>query len=244
MKEKFSIPLKYKEGTFRAEEIKNFRGEAIDVEYLGCGELYKYIVPKYNREVVIYERSADDNPIVTATYDSNGVIKHIELQRNKRTELMYINFPDRETAKENIWQYSCFWGDWISEKILERKEKISRLFIDYFYDGQAVNFLVNTYTPEDVRKVIDDYNKYIESKGEKYKRRYYPVEDSSGNYYHDREIIPDTETLRIMLLCTDNDFAGELYEFAVYVMTNRIKNNVLDKIDKTEDFKFIAEEYD
>ncbi|MDE6426463.1 MAG: hypothetical protein K2K89_10080 [Ruminococcus sp.] len=242
MTENYNIPLKYKEGTYKPEEITDFSGETINIEYIGC-EIFRYIVPEHDEEVRIY--GVSENPVFMATYDSDGVIKHIELHRENRIELVYINFKDNEHAKENIWQYSCFWGDWISEKILERKEKISRLFIDYFYDGQSVNFLVNTYTPEDVQKVIDDYNKYMESKGEKYKKRLdYHVEDRSGNYYRDRDIIPDIETLRIMLLCTDNGFAGELYGFAVYVMTDRIKNNVLDKIDKTEDFKFIAEEYD
>lgn len=106
---------------------------------------------------------------------------------------------------------------------------------------------MNTYTLEDVQQVTDDYNKYIESKGEKYrKRRAYPVADFSGNYrnYPNDSITPDIETLRIMLMCTNPEFVNELYGFARYVMTERIKNNVLDKIDKTEDFKFLDAEYD
>ncbi len=109
-----------------------------------------------------------------------------------------------------------------------------------------MNFLVNIYTHEDVQQVLDDYHKYIESKGKNYKRRDYPVADSSANYrnYPNNSIVPDIDTLRIMLLCTDNGFDCELYGFSIHVMTQRIKNNVLDKLDKTDDFKFIAEEYD
>lgn len=232
MTENFSIPLKYKEGTFRPEEIKDFSGESIDVEYIGCGELYRYIVPKYDREVIIYEKLGDNNPVVTATYDSNGVIKHIELQRNNRKELMYINFPDRETAKENIWQYSCYWGDRISEKILERKEKISRLFIEHFYDGQAVDFAAKIGTPKDMQDIFARYGDGSDTI------------DNSGDYPYENRIESDNDTLGIMLLCIDSKFAGELYGFAVYVMTERIKNSVLDKIDKTDDFKFIDAEYD
>lgn len=243
MTENYKIPLNYREGTYKIEEMESFGGDVIDIEYVGC-DVFRYIVPKYNEEVRIY--GVPKNPVFIATYDSNGIIKHIELHRENKIELVYINFKDNEHAKENIWQYSCFWGDRISEKILEHKEKVSRLFIDYFYDGQSVNFLVNIYTPEDVQKVIDDYNKYIESKGKNYKRRDYPVEDSSGNYpdYPNNSIVPDIETLRIMLLCAEEFFSCELYGFSVYVMTERIKENVLDKIDKTDDFKFIAEEYD
>ncbi|MDE6781842.1 MAG: hypothetical protein K2J40_10340 [Ruminococcus sp.] len=229
MTENFSIPLKYKEGTFRAEKIKDFSGETINLEYIGC-EIFRYILSGHYEEVRIY--GVPENPVFTAAYDSDGVIKHIELQRNNRTELMYINFPDRETAKENIWQYSCFWGDWISEKILERKEKIARIFIGYFYDGEAADQYVNVYTPEDVQKVIDKYNNGNN-----------PA-DKLGNYPHDEEILPDNDTLRIMLLCTDDNFANDLFEFAVYVMTNRIKENILDKIDRADDFKLILKEHD
>lgn len=244
MQYKFVIPLKYKEGIFRAEEITDFSSETIDIEYIGC-EVFRYIVPEHDEEVRIYQMP--ENPVFTATYDSNGIIKHIELQRENKTELVYINFKDNEHAKENIWQYSCYWGDRISEKILERKGKIARLFIDYSADYFSANFLVNIYNPEDVRQVIDDYNKYIESKGKSYKKCHaYPVADISGNYrnYPNDSITPDIETLRIMLMCTNSDFVNELYGFAVYVMTERIKENVLEKIDKTDDFKFLDTEYD
>lgn len=232
MTENFSIPLKYKEGTFRPEEIKDFSGESIDVEYIGCGELYRYIVPEYNKEVCIYENTLNDNPVVTATYDSNGIIKHMELQRNNRKELMYINFPDKETAKENIWQYSCFWGDRISEEILERQEKIARIFVGYFYDGDAAWQCVDAYTTEDVQKVLDKYNNDNNSA------------DNCYNYPHDEEILPDNDTFSIMLLCTDKDYVNEMFEFAVYSMAERIKNNVLEKVDVSEDFKVILKEHD
>ncbi|MCM1473000.1 MAG: hypothetical protein NC040_03000 [Muribaculaceae bacterium] len=210
------------------EEIKYFSGESIFLQYLDCGILYRYIVPKYKREVLIYSDSLNDNPFFTVTYDSDGVIKYMELYRNNSTELMYINFHDYEHAKKTIYQYSCYWGDWISEKIIERKEKVSRLFIDYLYDYDLLDFSVNAYTPEDVQKVIDNCN-------------YIGAEDNTCVYCHDNDIIPDIKTLRIMLFCIDYKFCDELYEFAMSVMIQRIKENT-DKIDKTDDFKFIAEE--
>lgn len=229
MTEIYKIPLKYKEGTFRAEEIKDFSGEVIDIEYIGC-DMFRCIVPKYDREVRMY--GVFGNYAFMATYDSDGVIKHIELKREKRTELVYINFPDRENAKENIWQYSCFWGDWISEKILERKEKISRLFFEHFYDGQAVDFAAKIGTPKDMQDIFARYGDGSH------------LIDNSGDYPFENRIEADNDTLRIMLSCTDNGFDCELYGFSVYVMTERIKNNVLDKIDKTDDFKFLDAEYD
>lgn len=229
MKENYKVPLKYKEGTYKVDEIVNFSGKVIDIEYISC-DVFRYIVPKYDREVHIY--GVKENHVFTAAYDSDGVIKHIELKREKRTELVYINFKDNEHAKENIWQYSCFWGDWISEKILERKQKIARIFIGYFYDGESADFYVNAYTPKDAQKVLDKYNNDNNSV------------DKLENYSHTEEILPDNNTLRVMLLCTDENFAGDLYGSAVYVITNRIKENVLDKIDRTDDFKLILKEHD
>ena len=229
MTENYKVPLKYKEGTYKIEEIADLSGEVIDIEYIGC-DIFRYIVPKYDREVRIY--GVKENHVFAATYDSDSIIKHIELKREKRTELVYINFKDNEHTKENIWQYSCFWGDRISEKILERRQKIARIFIGYFYDGEAAGFYVNAYTPKDVQKVLDKYNNDNNSA------------DKLENYSHTEEILPDNNTLRVMLLCTDENFAGDLYGFAVYVITNRIKENVLDKIDRTDDFKLILKEHD
>nr|MDE6833689.1 hypothetical protein [Ruminococcus sp.] len=132
MKKYFSIPLNYREGTFSTEKIEDFSGESIDIEYLGA--LKRYIVPKYKVNALICSDSLNYNPVFNVTYDGNGIIKYIELHRNKGTELRYINFYDPEHAKEIFYKYSCYWGDWISEKIIERKEKISRLFIDYIYE--------------------------------------------------------------------------------------------------------------
>lgn len=229
MKENYKVPLKYKEGTYKADEIVNFSGEVIDIEYIGC-DMFRYIVPKYDREVHMYEVSG--NYDFMATYDSDGVIKHIELKREKRTELVYINFKDNEHAKENIWQYSCFWGDRISKEILERQEKIARIFIGYFYDGEAAWQCVDAYTTEEVQKVLDKYNNDNNSA------------DNCYNYSHDEEILPDNDTFRIMLLCTDEDYVNEMFEFAVYSMAERIKNNVLEKVDVSEDFKVILKEHD
>lgn len=229
MKENYKVPLKYKEGTYTAEEITDFSGEIIDIEYMGC-DIFHYRVPKYDREVRIYE--VKENHVFTATYDSDGIIKHIELKREKRTELVYINFKDNEHAKENIWQYSCFWGDKLSERILEHKEKISRLFIEHFYDGQAVDFAAKTGTPEDMKNIFARYGDGNDAV------------DNSGDYPFENRIEADNDTLGKMLSCTEDNFCVELYYFAVYVMTERIKNNVLDKLNKTDDFKFLDVEYD
>ncbi|MDE6501233.1 MAG: hypothetical protein K2L10_04045 [Ruminococcus sp.] len=233
MAENFRIPYNYKEGTFRAEEITDFSGETIDIEYRGC-DVFGYILPEHYWEVDIY--NVPENPVFTATYDSDGVIKHIELHRKDRTDLVYIHFHNNEHAKEIVYKYSCYWGDWISEKILERKEKIARLFIDYSADYFSPSILVNAYTPEDVQETIE---RTIAKFGKSY-------DDYSADYYNypNDSIVPDSEILRIMMMCTDENFCCELYDFVISSITERIKNNVLDKIDKADNFKLILSDWD
>ncbi|MDE6833243.1 MAG: hypothetical protein K2J39_03200, partial [Ruminococcus sp.] len=89
-------------------------------------------------------------------------------------------------------------------------------------------FSVNAYTPEDVQKVIEHYN-------------YIGAEDNNYLYCHDNDITPDIKTLRTMLRCADYEYRDELFGLAVDVMIQRIKTNT-DKMDKTDDFKFITEE--
>lgn len=229
----YHIPLNYKEGTYSPEEITDFAGETIDIERGGCGTLYSYIVPKYKEEVVIYEQTLNDNPRLTVTYGNDGVIKYIKLYRLNRTELAYINFPDKETATQIIRKFSEYGGDQISREIIERNEKIARIFIGYFYDGDAVGYCVNVYTPEDVQEVLDKYNNYDET--------YW-----CSSYSHDKEIMiyDYNDALRIMLLCSDEDYVTELFELSLYTIIERIKENVLEKIDKTDDFKLIIDQLD
>ena len=68
--------------------------------------------------------------------------------------------------------------------------------------------------------------------------------DNSGNYHHDNRIEIGNETLGVMLTCTNGDFRSMLFNKAAETFEERLKSRVLDKIDKTGDFKFISEEYD
>lgn len=47
--EKYNIPLNYKEGTYKTEEIKDFIGETLNIEYIVC-EIFRYIVPEHDTD--------------------------------------------------------------------------------------------------------------------------------------------------------------------------------------------------
>ena len=47
-----------------------------------------------------------------------------------------------------------------------------------------------------------------------------------------------------MLMCADGLLRNRLFEKAVETFAERVKSRVLKKIETTEDFQFIVEEYD
>ncbi len=118
----------------------------------------------------------------------------------------------------------------ISKEIIGKKQTLSRLFIEYFYDGEAVDIAAETATAEETQAVIDYYKGDI------------TAADNYGNF--NNRIPIDLEALGVMLMCTNGDFRSMLFYKAVETFEERLKNRVLDKIGKTEDFKFISEEYD
>ena len=62
----------------------------------------------------------------------------------------------------------------------------------------------------------------------------------SGNYPHEKRVPCDTHTIGIMLQCAPCD----LLDYVIQEMTERIKAQVVPKLDKTDDFQFIVSEYD
>jgi hypothetical protein len=68
--------------------------------------------------------------------------------------------------------------------------------------------------------------------------------DNCGDYPEQNRAECDVDTLKVMLLCTPVKIIGDMLELVIDTMTERIKANVIDRLDKTEDFRFIAVAYD
>lgn len=68
--------------------------------------------------------------------------------------------------------------------------------------------------------------------------------DNSGNYPVENMFMLDYEPLGVMLMCTNCNFQSMLFGLAAAAVEERIKSRLLDKIDKTDDFQFISEEWD
>lgn len=232
MTSEYYIPLNHSSGKYKLADLPSNDENGLTLSH-NKYDILSYSVPKHGTEVRLY--SITEQMILdtlSASYDKDGQLEYIEITCGDMVKLVYIRFADEETAKETIWNFANYHADKIADEIINRKQKLARLFIEYFYDGEAVDFSVKPATSADVQAVIDSYDGSLDAI------------DNCGDYPYKNRISCDNDTLKIMLSCTSPDFSDDLFGFAVYVMTNRIKDRVLDVIDKTKDFKLIAGMYD
>lgn len=228
----YNIPLKFKEGSFKFDELGGADGDMLSLCYDTEWQLLTYNAPMYENEVRVYTVPRELMPNgLTAVYDKDGVLDKVELNDGERTRLMYIWFKNINRSKSVVLKYVKEQADVMSKEILGRKQKLARLFFGKFYDGEAVEIAVKTATAEEVQAVIDEYGEQSSA-------------DNSGNYPVEKMITLEYEPLAVMLMCTSTYFQTMLFGLAADAVEERIKKRVLDKIDKTEDFKFISEEYD
>ncbi len=249
------IPLRFKAGKFKLDEL-NGGDESLTLCFDEKWELVSYSVPEYENEVRIYTVPRELMPsALSAVYGDNGGLERVELAEGDKTRLIYIRFSDNELAKSGVLNFVEEQADKIADEVIGRGQKLARLFVGRFYDGEAVELAVKTATAEEVQAVIDEYDEEAEEYDEDAEADEYDEDtdefdedieaaDYSGDYPAQNLIMADCETLGVMLMCTGGDFQSELFELAAAAFEERIKSRVLNKIDKTEDFKFISEEND
>lgn len=228
----YNIPLKYQAGEFKFNELGSADGDMLVLGYDTEWQLLTYSAPMYENEVRVYTVPRELMPNgLTAVYDKDGVLDRVGLNDGERTRLMYIWFKNINRSRSVVLKYVKEQADRMSKEILGRKQKLARLFFGKFYDGEAVEIAVKTATAEEVQAVIDKY-------GEK------ASADNSGNYPVEKMITLEYEPLAVMLMCTSTYFQSMLFGLAADAVEERIKKKVFDKIDKTDDFRFISEECD
>lgn len=239
MATEYKIPLKFKSGKYNITELL---ADSENVLILSLGEfgVLSYSVPEYETEVRLYDITEQiiENTLF-ATYDDCRVLKYLEFIKDDEKRLVYINFTDNEVAKEKIIDFAEQSADIISNELIKCKDKVARLFIEYFCDGESVDFAAKIGTAADKQAAIDSLSERAKQRGlEK------SVIDNSGNYPHKNRVECDNHTFGIMLLCAMPCQYSELFDLAVDIMTKLIKNSVIDTLDKSDDFKFIVSEYD
>lgn len=226
----FKIPLKFKAGEYKFNEIDADTGDCLALDYNNEYQLITYNVPLYGNEARLYTVPRELMPEeLTAVYDHNGDIERVELAG---TRLIYIYYKDVTVPERVILKFIKAEADRISDVIIKRKQTLARIFIEKFYDGEAVDIAVKTATAEESQVVIDEYDGEI------------TAADNSGNFPIENRLEIDRETLGIMLMCSHSLLPNRLFSKAAETFAERIKSRVLKKIKTTEEFKFISEEYD
>ncbi len=227
MEKDYRIPLKFKAGKYSLSELTE-DDEAIAL-HLGEYDIFSYYTPKDGKEVILY--NIDEKTIESglyAAYDDEGRLKYIQLTKNGEFKLVYIAFESNEEAKMTLFDFAEKSAEYISQQLLRVKEKVARIFVEYYYDGQAFEYRAKYGTLSDMKAVAGkDWDI-----------------DNCGDYPEQNRAECDVDTLKVMLLCTPVKIIGDMLELVIDTMTERIKANVIDRLDKTEDFRFIAVAYD
>lgn len=110
------------------------------------------------------------------------------------------------------------------------KDAISRLFVEYFNDGEAMDFHAKIGTEEEKTALEKKYPEYAD------------IGDSCGDYSSEL-LSGDNHKLKVMVSCADNkDF--DFFQYAVDIMAQFIEEKAPELLNKAYDFKFLCMEYD
>lgn len=234
----YSIPVKYKEGVYSFNNFENLTGDMLLLDYDESYQILDYILPgsegpEYRNKITFYSIPQDKfESTLKAFYASDGRLRKITMDNGSKEILLYIYYENIETARQEIKDFAIGNADAIIEKICMCKDLVARLFIEYFNDGACLDFHARIGTDIYKNKLL---KKYPDDK-------YNPI-DNSGNYPVSGIIEGNNEKLMVMVLCANN-YEMDFFQYAVDIMIERIGEKAPDRLNKTDDFKYICEEYD
>lgn len=164
-----------------------------------------------------------------AFYGEDGALQKITAVLNGRETLLYIRYEDEEDARKKIRRFAIRNANAIIEQIQQCADAVARLFVDYYIDSETIDYHAMIGTAAQVEAV----------------RQKYHDEDScdcSGNYPSEY-IKGDNKMLITMVRCAEGHPSAN-FQYAVEIMSKHIEKHALPALRRTEDFKFICEEYD
>lgn len=233
MEEVYCIPVKYKEGTYGLSELNVDDENTIDLNYNDYGDIVTYRVPdiEYGGVIRLYGIAKDVlDTTLKATYDTDGHLKMLTINRNSMEELLYIYYENEKNAQKEIEKFAHENANIILDKISMCKDVVSRLFVEYFNDGEYMDFHVKLGTDADKTALEKKYPKYKD------------IGDSCGDY--PSEILcGNNDRLKVMVSCADND-EFDYFQYAVDIMVQLIEEKALHILNKADDFKLLCVEYD
>ena len=234
MLELHNIPLTYKEGVYSVVDFdQDIEGDnSVSFDYDAQYQMLDYDIPvgKEQRKMTLY--SVPEGELVRtlrAVYGKDGTLQKITAVLKGRETLLYIRYENEEDAKEKIRRFAIRNADAIIEQIQQCIDVVARLFIDYYCDGDNMDYHAVIGTAAEMEAV-------------RQKGHYEDSCDYSGNYSSEN-IEGDNRMLITMVRCAEGH-PSENFQYAVEIMSKHIEKYALAALCKTEDFKFICAEYD
>ena len=229
-----NIPLTYKKGVYSIADFgQDIEGDnSVSFDYDAQYQMLDYDIPvgKEQRKMTLY--SVPEEELVRtlrAVYDKDGILQKITAVLKGRETLLYIRYENEEDAKEKIRRFAIRNADTIIEQIQQCIDVVARLFIDYYCDGDNMDYHAVIGTAAEMEAV-------------RQKGHYEDSCDYSGNYSSEN-IEGDNRMLITMVRCAEGH-PSENFQYAVEIMSKHIEKYALAALCKTEDFKFICAEYD
>ena len=234
MPELRNIPLTYKEGVHSVVDFsKDINGgDAISFDYDAQYQMLTYNIPvgKDRREMTLY--SVPEGELVRtlrAFYGKGGMLQKITAMLKGRETLLYIRYEDEEDARRKIRRFAIRNANAIIEQIQQCTDAVARLFIDYYIDSETIDYHAMIGTAAQMEAVRQEYHDEDSC-------------DCSGNYPSEY-IEGDNEMLITMVRCAEGHPSAN-FQYAVEIMSKHIEKHAVPALRRTEDFKFICEEYD
>lgn len=228
------FPLTYKEGVYSVADFsQDIEGDnAVFFDYDAQYQMLDYNIPVGQewRKMTLY--SVPEGELVRtlrAVYGKDGTLQKITAVIKGRETLLYIRYESEEDAKEKIRRFAIRNANAMIEQIQQCTDVMARLFIDYYCDGDNMDYHAVIGTAEQMETL----------------RRKYRDEDAcdnSGNYPSEY-IEGDNRMLITMVRCAEGH-PSENFRYAVEIMSKHIEKHALAALCRTEDFKYICAEYD
>lgn len=140
-----NIPLTYKEGVYSVVDFgQDIEGDnSVSFDYDAQYQMLDYDIPvgKEQRKMTLY--SVPEGELIRtlrAVYGKDGTLQKITAVLKGRETLLYIRYESVEDAKEKIRRFAIRNADTIIEQIQQCKDVVARLFIDYYCDGDNMDY--------------------------------------------------------------------------------------------------------
>ena len=228
------IPTRYKEGTYTHESFHTQIDDGICLDYDDQYQILTYTVPNLEdcREITLYQISDKElTETLKVTYAQDGILQKITTRLNNRELFLYIHFTDSEHAKQELKNFAIQNADAIIAQIRTFTDVAARLFLEYFCDGDYYDFHAKIGTAAQKAEIEKEYPDNDD------------IVDNPGDYPMDYLYYGDNDAFHIFVACADDGMFC-FFQYAVDLMAERIREQAVPLLQKTEDFKFICEEYD